>query len=323
MSELTKMLELAFGADGRRKKQIVAELPKEMSYFQDNELKTIKRELLLTEGIESTGLVQTAVANTVAQGADLAKCWMKILPVYNIKGNAYIHAYGEAGMYAAEVPEAAEIPNRSQDYGAATFTIKKFAQSPKISKEMIEDAMVDAIEQEILFAGVAVMNSVERDINNTMLEGSGDEWDTATTAGSLGIKAVIKAMAVNRGYGFNPRACVMHPGFEGYCLLDLAAPNVNQQLVGNGSIPNGFLGMNWGVCAIADVAAGTYTWGCGSDGYIMGMVVDPMRCGGIAVARPLTVDEYDDPVHDLRGMNVSMRMDSASYISTAVTRIEY
>lgn len=321
--KLAKILELAFGADGRRRKQIVAELPKEMSYVQDEELKTIKRELLLTEAIESTGLVQTAVANTVAEGANQAKCWMSILPIFNIKGNSYVHAYGETGMYAAQVPEAAEIPNRSQDYGAATFTIKKFAQSPKISKEMIEDAQVDAIAQEILFAGKAVMNSVERDINDTMLEGSGDEWDTTATAGSQGVKAIIKAMAVSRGNGMTPTGCVMTPGLEGYVLLDLASPNPNPSLIGNGSVTQGYLGMKWGVCNIADVAGGTYTWGSGSDGYIYGMVVDPMRCGGVAVARPLTVDEYDDPIHDLRGMNVSMRMDAASFVSTGVTRIEY
>ena len=325
---LVKYLELAFDTPYHaEKKAIVASLPKEMSFNQDGEVKTIKRELLLTEAIETTGLVQTAVANTVAEGANLAKCWFNILPVMRIKGNAYIASYGEAGMYAAEVPEAAEVPNRSQDYNAATFAIKKYAQSPKISNEMIEDAMVDVIAEEIKFAGKAVQYAAERICNNAILEGTlagvTGEWDTTATAGSQGIKAVIKAMAVNRGFGFNPGACVMTPGLEGYCLLDLAAPNVNQTLVGNGSIANGFLGMKWGVCAVADVAGGTYTWGSGSNDYIYGLVVDPAACGAIALARPLTVDEYDDPIHDLRGMNVSMRMDCKAYTSQASTRIVY
>lgn len=323
---LSKMLELAFDPYNGRKMDIVNTLPKEMSIKQDGKIKTIKRELLLTEAIEPY-LVQTAVAGTVAEGADLAKCWFSILPIFNIKGNAYNHAYGEAGMYAGVVPEGAEFPNRTQDYGNAAFATKKYGQSPKISKEMVEDGMVDVIANEILFAGKAVQYAAERACNNAILEGTlagaTGEWDTTATAGSQGVKAVIKAMAVNRGFGMNPTACVMTPGLEGYVMLDLAAPNVNQTIVGNGGVANGFLGMQWGVCAIADVAAGTYTWGSGTNDYIYGLVVDPSRCGGIAISRPLTVDEYDDPIHDLRGMSVSMRMDCQPFVSQAATRIVY
>lgn len=320
---LKKMLELAFDPYGSRKRAIVASLPREMSYFQDGELKTIKRELLLTEAIEGTGLVQTEVANTVAEGANQAKCWLNILPTYNIRGNAYIHSYGEGGMYAAQVPEGAEIPNRSQDYGAATFAVKKFAQSPKISKEMIEDALVDAIALEIQFAGKAVMNSVERMINNTILEGSGDEHDTS--GANQGVKAVIQAAARARGNGFSPNAVVMHPEAEGMVLLDLA-PGSNygsQGVAGNGLMPPGYLGLSWNVCGVADAAGGTYTWDYDSDGDIGMLVVDTSRCGGVAIARPLTVDEFDDPIHDLRGMSVSMRADAKSYVSTAAVRVEF
>lgn len=320
---LTKMLELAFDPYNSRKRELVASLPRELSFYQDGELKTIKRELLLTEAIEGTGLVQTEVAKTVAEGANQAKCWMNVLPVYNIRGNAYIHSYGEGGMYAATVPEGAEVPNRTQNYGAATFAIKKFAQSPKISKEMIEDALVDAIALEIQFAGKAVMNSVEQMINNTILEGSGDEHDSA--GANQGVKAVIQAAARARGNGFMPNAVVLHPEAEGLCLLDLA-PSSNfggQGVAGNGLMPPGYLGLSWNVCGVADVTGGTYTWDYDSDGDIGMLVVDTSRCGGVAVARPLTVDEFDDPIHDLRGMVVSMRADAKSYVSTAAVRVEY
>lgn len=324
MSKFTEMLELAFGtADSKRKHEIVAGLPKELSYYQDGEVKTIKRELLLTEGIETTGLVQTEVANIVAEGANQAKCWMNVLPIYNIKGNAYIHAYGEAGMYAAEVPEAAEIPNRTQDYGAATFAIKKYAQSPKISKEMIEDARVNAIEEEIKFAAKAVQNKVEQIINNAMLEGSGSEHDCA--GADTGIKAVVSACAILRGLGFNPDAVVMCPAAEAKAILDLVPSFYfgGEKAAGNGMMPDGYLKLKWNVSGIADVAGGTYTWGYGTDSYIGMLVVDSARAGGIAVARPLTVSQYEDPIHDLNGMAISMRMDAKPFVSTATCRVEY
>lgn len=319
---LVKYLELAFDVPyGREKKAVVATLPKELSYHQDGEFKTIPRELLLTEAIETTGLVQTGVAATVAEGADQAKCWFNVLPVWRIKGNAYIHAVGEGGMYAAEVPEAAEVPNRTQDYTAATFAIKKYAQSPKISKEMIEDAMVDVIAQEILFAGKAVQNAAERICNNEILEASGTHHDTATTAGYMGVRGAVAARSLLLGLGFNASHVVLHPEAEPFVLNDLISPNPNPSFTG-GQIGT-YLGMEWLRCGVADVAGGTYTFGYGANDEIGMMVVDKDRAGGICVARPLTVDEYDDPVHDLRGMNVSMRMDCQSFVGTATATVGY
>jgi hypothetical protein len=320
---LAKMLELAFGPYNERRKEIVASLPREMSVVQDGQRKTIQRELLLTEAIEPTGLLQTDVALTVAEGANQAKCWMNVLPVYQIKGNAYNHAYGEAGMYAAVVAEGAEFPNRSQDYGNAAFSTKKYAQSPKISNEMIEDARVDVIAQEIMFAGKAVQNSVEQKINDTMIEGSGNAVDCGGS--NLGVKAIVKANAKLRGSGFNPDVVVMHPDLEGQVGLDLA-PSYNigaQGMAGNGMIPQGYLGIRWERCGIADVAGGTYTFGYDTNDYIGGLVIDSSRAGGIAVSRPLTVDEFDGSVRDIKGINVSMRMDAKSFVSTAACRIQY
>ena len=322
MSQLTKMLELAFGAEGRRRAEIVSTLPKEMSYVQDGEFKTIKRELLLTEAIESTGLVQTEVANVVAEGANQQKCWFKVLPVYNIKGNAYIHAYGETGMYAVEVPEAAEIPNRTQDYGAAIFAIKKYAQSPKISNEMVEDAIVNAIEEEIKFAAKSVLNKCEQVINNAMLEQTTSSFDTLNA--NQGVKAVAAAIAELRGQGFMPDAIVMHPEMEAMCLQDLTPGNFfpGQSVgVGDALVPQGYLGLKWFTCGVADVAGGTYTWDYDADDEIGAMVVDSSRAGGIAVARPLTVKQYDDPIHDLQGMAISMRMDAKPFVALATCKI--
>jgi hypothetical protein len=319
------MLELAFHtADGQRRKEIIASLPKEMSYIQDGELKTVKRELLLTEAIETTGLVQTEVANVVAEGSASSQCWQKVMPVYNIKGNAYMHAIGEAEMYAAEVPEAAEIPNRTQDYGVATFAIKKYAQSPKISNEMVEDAMVNVIEEEIKYAAKAVTNKVEQICNNEFLEHATSNWDTL--AANQGVRAVASAIAILRGAGFMPDAVVMHPELEAMCMRDMIPGNFFPgQSVGTGDalMPQGYLGIKWATCGVADVAGGTYTWDYDADNEVGGLVVDSSRAGGIAVARPLTVKQYEDPVHDLQGMSISMRMDAKTFAPTALCRITF
>ncbi len=313
-----KMLELAFDPYNARKKEIVNIMPKELSFNQDGQVKTVKRELLLTEGIES-GLIQTAVADVVVEGADPARCWMDILPVRKIKGNAYVWNYGEAGTYAEVIAEGAEVTQRTQNYTPSTFAVLKYGQAPRISNEMVEDGMVDVIAEEIAFAAKCVQLGFERECNNTILEGSGDEHDTAGS--NQGVKAVIAAMAKAIGNGFTPDAVVATPGFMAYILQDINSPNPDPKNAAR--VPDGYLGMKWRMCGVADVSGGTYTWGSGTDSYIMGLIVDSRRAGGIVQARGLTVKNYDDPVHDLQGMSITMRGDCNAFVSTAAVRVEY
>jgi hypothetical protein len=223
--------------------------------------------------------------------------------------------------YAGKVAEAAEIPMRSQNYTPVTFTCDKWAERSGVSNEVIRDGMVDAIVEEVKQTGKRVMLGFEQECNNIMLEASGDEWDATGTAGSLGMKAAIKAMSQAIGNGFSPSAVVMHPGFMAYCLMDIASPNPNPLNVQ--AIPDGHLGMICRSCGVADVAGGTYTFGSGTDNYIMGMVVDAARAGGIVHAQQMEINEYKDAIHDLSGFTACLRADVNAFIPTATVRVKY
>ena len=319
-NELKKMLELAYEPDNQRRREIVASLPREMSFNQDGEVKTIQRELLLTESIES-GLIQTEVHNTISAGADLAKCWFNVLPTFKIKGNAYNYPVGEDGLYAAVVAEGAEFPNRTQNYSSVAFATKKYGVSPKITNEMIEDGMIDVIANELRFAGIALQNAVEVVCLNELLLYSGAAHDTGGT--NQGLKAIISAKALLRGYGFNPTDVVMCPEAEAVMMWDMAPQSGQAGILGSsGTVPDGTLAMNWHVSAVA-YGGGTYTWSydTGDDEGIL--VLDAARAGAIGISRPLTIENYDDPIHDLKGMACSMRMDCQTLTTTAAIRVQY
>jgi len=319
-NELKKMLELAYEPDNQRKRELVASLPREMSFNQDGELKTIKRELLLTEAIES-GLIQTEVANTVVQGADLAKCWFNVLPQFKIKGNAYNYPVGEDGLYAAQVAEGAGFPNRTQNYSSVAFSTKKYAVSPKITNEMIEDGMIDVMASELKFAGIAIQNAVEVVCLNEMLLNSGAAHDTGGT--NQGLKAIISAKALLRGYGFNPTDVVMCPEAEAVMMWDMAPQSGHPGILGSsGTVPDGTLAMKWHTCAVA-YGGGTYNWSYDTADDEGILVLDAARAGAIGISRPLTIENYDDPIHDLRGMAVSMRMDCQTLVANAAIRVQY
>ena len=319
-NELKKMLELAYEPDNARRREIVATLPREMSYNLDGEVKTIKRELLLTESIES-GLIQTEVHNTVAAGADVAKCWFNVLPQFRIKGNAYNYPVGEDGLYAAVVAEGAEFPNRTQNYSSVAFATKKYGVSPKITNEMIEDGMIDVMANELRFAGIALQNAVEVVCLDEMLLYSGVAHDTGGS--KQGTQGVIGAKAVLRSYGYNPTDCIMSPEAEKVVLWDMAPQSGLAGVLGNNaSVPQGILGINWHVCNVA-YGGGTYTWSYDTGDDEGMLVVDAARAGAIGISRPLTIENYDDPIHDLKGMACSMRMDCQMLVANAICRVQY
>jgi hypothetical protein len=76
------------------------------------------------------------------------------------------------------------------------------------------------------------------------------------------------------------------------------------------------------VCSVDDDSA-TYTWGYGADGNIGALVLDSRRAGGIYLPRDLTIKNYEDPIRDMQGMTVTMRMDCQSHIAAATCRVEY
>lgn len=290
-------------------------------YDAEGKLKPV-RELLLSDKIEGTNLIQTEVLATVIEGAEPAKCFLDILPTYRTKGNSLRVPYGASGTYAEEYPEGAEIKIKTQDYSSAVFAPKKYAQRPLISKEMVEDANVDVIEQEVRKAGYAVTNAAEKNCLSEILEDSNQEHDTGGS--NQGLKAVISARAIVRGLGMIPDFVVMHPEAEAMVLRDFvapASPGADNVLRGTG-MPDGYLGLKWRVCNVED-ASSSHTWDYDSDGDIGMLVIDSTRVGGIHMPRPLTVDNYEDPVHDLVGMTVSMRMDCQSFIADAAARVEF
>lgn len=312
-SNLARYLAVASGKEDG--KNIAKMIPKELMH-NDKPV----RELILTNALESTTLVQTEIYKQVVDGAEPYKCYRDALPIFQCNGPALQVNYGETGTYASEVAEGAAIPIETQDYSARTFTIKKYGVRPMISRELVNDGLFDVVALEVAKSGSRLENKLNQLTNNTILEGSGNEHDTATTAGALGIKALASAIAVQKAAGFMPTDAVLTPGMAGYVMLD-SLPT-GSYWDGSAKVPS-LLGVRLHTCGVADVTGGTYTWGSGTDGFIMGMVIDRMHGAAIAMREDITVENYKDYVNDLHGMSITMRF-APNYInSTAVTRIEY
>lgn len=314
-------LELGFDPDNSRKHQIVNSIPKELTTVHNGKPVGV-RELLQAEGINATTLIQTEVLSTVIEGSQPAKCWRDILPIFRTTSNSIRVPVIDAGRYAPDVAEGAEIPIDITTPSATTFTIKKTGVRPAITREMIEDGLVDVIALELGAAGLNMENKFNQDCINTILANCTTTYDCATVAATQGIKAVAGGYAALAGANWTADALVMCPGAMGRLMQDFLQVTANYAVgttATSGILPP-VLGLRSGMYGGTYTGA-TYTWRYTTDNDIGMLVLDSKKAGAVAMRRDMTVEQYDDPIRDLMGASVTMRYGVNYFQPTATCRI--
>jgi len=305
-------------------------------YMIEGEDGTVKpaRELLLSESIESTTLIQTEINRTVMEGSEPAKCFRNAVPVFTMNANTMQINIGETGTYAPIVAEGSEIPINNQTYTARTWTSKKFGERPMITREMVDDSLFSVVELEVRKTGMRVENTLNQWMLSVMLDNAGNNHDIAAVAsgGTAGIKAVIAARQLCVADGFIPDTLVMHPSCTTYLYSDFI-PGYNtlsQGYTNSGNLPSimGCRVFETGVtCTTTSapflVAAANSDWAGPTDEKMGGLLFDSKSCGGIGMRQDTRVERYADPVRDLVGMSVTMRAACQYGVANAISTIEY
>jgi HK97 family phage major capsid protein len=300
MSKLTKLLEYANESQPGERKSLrnKPSFKKEVT----STLNKSQKELLLSDELESSTLLQTEVLDTIIKGATQYRCMRDLIPQYNITTNQLRIVYQDdvAGT-ASEIPEGGKIEIDSDSLSHANLDIKKVGTRPLITKELIEDGLWDVVEMQLERAGARVENKFNIDGMTAMLD-SKSEIDA--TDSTLDIKDIAKAMKTVRTNGFIPTHVVLHPTAEGELMqsdyLLRSDYSGSNDLLRNGSIGKLF-GLKSYLYSLEtgdwdDEAGNVYAW-----------VGDPQSYAGCAIRRPIAVEEYDDPIHDLMGISVTMR----------------
>lgn len=300
-------------------KDLAATIPKNIGYKHDGTLMRV-RELLLTEAIESTTLIQSEAHATVMEGSEPAICIRSALQTVGMKSRTMNWTVGETGTYAPEVPEATDIPIDNQDYDTVEFVAKKYGVRPLISNELIEDGLFNVAELEMKKAGRRVENRLNQNGITEIIDSAGLEHDTAGT--NQGIKAIAAAVSKVRAAGFNPDTLIMHPSAEAIVLQEFVPTNYypTEAIVNTGMVPN-ILGLKTYTCGVTK--NGTQEWDYDTDGDIGMVVYDSVAAAATGMRRDLTVENYDDPIKDMVGMTVTSRFDVEVIIPNATCRIEF
>ena len=319
-SLLQTYYEIAMNPESSLVKSLAAKIPKEIGYNHDGQLHRVK-ELLLTEAIESTTLIQAEVHKTVMEGSEPSVCMRNALQTIPMNSRTLNWTVGETGSYAPEIPEATDIPILDQDYDSVEFKAKKYGSRPLITNELLEDSPFALAEIEMRKAGRRIENRLNQNGITEMIDTfTTNEVDTAGS--NQGVKAIASAVSKVRKAGFNPDSLIMHPSAEAIVLQEFVPTNYfpTEAIIRTGMVPN-LLGLKAYTCGTTK--NGTEEWDYDTDGDIGMVVYDSQAAVAIGMRRDITVEQYADPIKDMTGMSVTSRFDVEVILEAAGCRIEY
>jgi len=302
---------------GRALERAVSKIPRELGTVFDGKIEPV-RELLLTTAIESTNLIQTEMYKTVVEGAEPFKVMRNALNVLPMGAATLDIPVGEAGSYAREVAEGAEVPISTQDYSKVTFTAKKIAERPVITDEMVADALYPVIELELRKAGAKLENKINQ---MAIVELVANTAQHDTGGANQGIKAVAAAQAKVEGAGYIPDRIVMCPGFKAGLMAEFVPTGYSgADAVMSGKLPN-LLGLQAFVSNVVHTTATSWAYAGGDN--IGAVVFDSQNSTMLGIRQDITVKRYDDVVRMLQGTVVSARVAVDTLSATAGAYIQY
>lgn len=296
------------------------------------------RELLKSDALDSTTLIQTEIRRTIIEGSEPAKCFrgdangqggaMAGIPMNSKTMQINI---GESGAYAPIVDEGSEIPIRTQTYTPRTWTAVKFGERPVITQEMIDDSLFAVAELEIRKAGLRIENSLNQWCVQTLMDNAGDEFDINAAAGSVaGVQALLGARAKLTGLGYIPNTYVAHPSASTYLFKDFIPGYTPEAmaLVREATLPR-VLGCNGFECGVecttttAPYKSASYTWGAPTDGYIGYLMYDRNNAGYIGTRQDIQIKDFQDVIRDLRNFTVTGRYAVQYGVANSFVRVEF
>ena len=320
MSRLVKLLEYCNAGNSAKTRMLnTYAFEKEVGGVPvfDREGKLLNKDahkyLLQSEAtaIADSTLVQEEVYRTVIEGTEPFRCMRDVVPTVQTNSYSVRFVKGEAGTYANKVPEAGAIEVNVEEFEKQDITIDKYGVRPLITNEIIEDALFDVVELELKKAGARMENALNRAVLYQILNGANAiATNTLNPAGAhIAVSDIARAVALVKKQNYLADIMITHPTAEGYLLQDsnlayVAYAGSNTPL-NQGTVPK-IMGLTPMTCTATDKASPTWDdTTAGSD--VTAIILSKADLGVLCMRRDLTVERYDDPIHDLIGISLTMR----------------
>ena len=327
---LSDAFAMMFAGKGEARELAERRIPRHLTVDVDGKIHNA-RELVLSEGIANTPLVQIQYLNTVMEGAQYVRCARGMLRTESMsKGNTLRLPFaGAATGIAPEVPEGAPYRNSNGTYSYRDFTIKKYGEVAPITDEMISDSLYNTMAMEVAMLGQHVENALNYEAIGVIVQNAGRSYDTLGTAADQGIKAIAKAKLelitrAQSGGGFQPDSLIATTDFNSVLETEMLLTNYwGGQSIITGGQPS-VLGLSYGKYngTINSAAYGT-AWNYQDDGDTGAIVFNRMSAGAYVMREDITIEDFREPLQDLTTSKARIRFGVNFGIANATCRIIY
>ena len=309
-------------ADNREKRELVKQIPAKVAWEVDGKNVPL-RELLLSDAVDTT-LIQTAVYDTIVKGACPAQACRNAFQVWPMKSNAMTVNIGATKGYALKTAEGAEAPITTEHPTSATITCDKFTARAEITQEMIDDAVVPVIQYELETAGLICENALNRMVlDDVIAETVVIHHDCA--GANLGMSSIGGAKGLMTGVNLSGTDLLMCPEYAAVLMREFT-PGTGYFELGD-TAKTGRLGTLFGInlhlCNAIPTSLSVANFSYNSDGDIGAYLIDKSAAGAIGMRQDITTVDYKNPIRDLVGMVVKMRMGYTHFNHSALCGIEY
>jgi HK97 family phage major capsid protein len=312
-SPFTKLLQAAFGDNS------VLDTPSAKTLLTPEIGEDKYKALLQSNALQESNLLQEEVFKTISEGAEPYKCMREILPIIKTDSYSVRIVKGETGSYAEEVAEGSKVPIDTQVYTKEDITINKIGTRPLITNELIEDSLFDIVELELKKAGARMENKLNRDCILEVLTDLG-VTNVDPDGSHVAVTDLAKARADIESANYMPDVMITHPSAEGYLLQDsnlvYASYAGSPSNLNTGKLPT-ILGMKPYTLSVTTGSTDKYWDSTDGANHYNVVLLDSKASTYLGMRRDLTVEEYDDPIHDILGIACTMRYGVATIQANA------
>lgn len=262
--------------------------------------------LLIVKTIADT-LVEDVVANTIPRTYAAF-----VFGPADIQGSSIdVNTEDLNSMVVEVTAEGAEIPLGNPQFSTFNLKPKKVAIRPQITREMIEDGKFNLIQLSIKRAA-RKLNEYESSRIVAALDACAN---TVSGGASLTVANITRAMQYLDDNRFKPRVLIVGPEVVND-IRNLSAFSAAYEYGNNVQQMQGLVGKIFGM-EVHMVSTGGLTGYTSTTAY----VIDPEYAFVLAEKRPITMETFNDTMHDMEGVVISQRIEAANLRSVATAKI--
>ena len=280
-------------------------------------LKLYKEFLTTGSGTEGSVLIARTLAEPMVEEVEKAvlprSLARRVWGPADIPGSSIdVQKVDESSFNVWAVAEGASIPIGTQTYTNVNIKPKKYGVRPAITKEMLEDSKFPLLELNLRQAGRQLAYN-ENSLVLTELDGAGN---SVTGGAAATVANVINGVQLVREDSYSPDTMLVGDEFLAD-LMNIDTFTEADKWGSNEMQQKGIVGTIFGLNVIRfDLNAApttTYSKYC--------YIFDSKNAYDIAEKRPVSVQNWDDLVHDMSGLTVTQRVAIGLIRANAVCRV--